>query len=129
MQAIHPWTSIATVERVIEQDGEEAVGAWLTERWSSDYLAAEPAVAHRLVGLLDLAHLKNRAATVLHAVDNDWIDVLSRADSPECGFLPAFWRDAFARARAAGSTRCVSWLLDRKGEYVSGTGGAEGLEL
>ncbi len=123
MEMLYPWHSLARVDSVIAQEGEDAVRDWLSAHWGSEFLDAEPDVVRRLMPLLDLAKIPNRAATVLYAVDNDWSDVLEAADGGDCGFLPAFWRDAFERARAAGSGRCISWLLDRKGEFLGNDGG------
>ena len=128
MEMLYPWHSLARVDSVIAQEGEDAVRDWLSAHWGSEFLDAEPDVVRRLMPLLDLAKIPNRAATVLYAVDNDWSDVLEAADGSDCGFLPAFWRDAFERARAAGSGRCISWLLDRKGEFLGNDGG-KALEL
>ena len=128
METLYPWYSLTRVDGIIAQEGEEAIRDWLSAHWGGEFLDAGPDVARRLISLLDLARIPNRAATVLYAVDNDWVDVLEAADAPGCGFLPAFWRNAFERARVANSGRCISWLLDRKGDYLGECGG-KALEL
>ena len=128
MATLYPWSSLAAVERFIADEGDEAMRAWAREHWNPEFLDAEPAVVKRLLPYVDLARCDCRAATILYAVDHDWVWVLDAADAAPCGFLPAFWRDAFERAQQAGSTRCIAWLLDAKGVLV-GTRRAGGLEL
>ena len=128
MEDLYPWSSLATVERVLEQYGEESLREWLAVHWTPEFLSGDPAAVNRLLPYIDLTRCGCRAATVLYAVDHDWVWVLDEADVPACGFLPPFWRDAFARAQEAGSSRCIAWLLDAKGSIVSSAHDS-GLEL
>ena len=127
MQAINPRTPAYVVERVLADAGEADARAWLTAHWSADFLAAGDAVVRLLVPYLEIDQVADRATTVLHAVDRDWVDVLAGADTPACGFLPAFWRNAFERAREHQSAKCIAWLLDNKAECLGGA--SRGLEL
>ena len=122
MEELYPWSSIATVNRVLESVGEDAVRNWLAQHWSVEFLDADEAVLKRLLPLIELPQCRCRAATVLRAIDYDWPWMLDAADSAACGFLPAFWRDAFERAQHAGSARCMAWLLDAKSEAIGRDG-------
>ena len=128
MDALYPWSSLQAVERALEGASEAQVREWLPTWWNAEYLQADEAVVKRLMPYIDLARVRDRAATVLFAVDHDWADVLERSDDAACGFTPAFWRDAFARAKAAGSAQCTAWLLDRKGDMLV-SADSRGLEL
>ena len=126
MRELWPWSSLRAVECVLADSDSSDVREWLAAHWTAEFLEGDPAVVRRLLPYMDLSRISGRAALVLFAVDQDWVDVLDRAEEA-CGFLPAFWRDAFARAQRSGSVRCVSWLLDRKGSVIGGE--KVGLEL
>ena len=128
MEDLYPWSSLAAVNRVVAAAGEEEAREWLAANWGNEFLEADPEVVRRLLPLIDFTRISNRAATALYAVEHDWPEALEAVEAAHCTFLPAFWRNAFDRARAAGSGRCISWLLDRKGDVVS-AGGARVLEL
>ena len=125
---IHAGASPESVRQAIAQADAGELREWLARNWTPGFLDASPAVVRMLLPYLDLAHVPGRASLVLYAVDHDWAEVLPRADEPECGFLPAFWRNAFTRAQAAGSMQCRAWLLDRKRDAI-GALGDTGLEL
>ena len=114
MEELYPWSSPLTVERALGQVTETEAREWLADHWDNEFLSADEAVLKRLLPLIDLPRCGNRAATVLRAIDFDWAWMLDAANDPACGFTSAFWRNAFGRAREAGSARCMAWMLDAK---------------
>lgn len=116
---LKPWYSLAKVQQALDAAGEREARAWLQANWSRKFLAADPAVVRLLLAYTNLAYARDRAASVLYAIDHDWAEVLDAAVNAGCGFTAAFWRDAFVRARAAHSVQCLAWLLANEGTAVA----------
>ncbi|MDO4533571.1 MAG: hypothetical protein Q4C36_07605 [Coriobacteriia bacterium] len=128
IEKLDPKMTIRVVERLLSSSDQNETRRWLVANWDSRFLEADVEVMRMLVPYLEISQVKDRAALVLYAVDHDWVDVLSRAGEPACGFLAPFWRNAFARAQQAGSSKCIAWLLDNKAEIL-GVTESQGLEL
>ena len=128
IERLDPKMPIRVVERLLTSSDHDEVRRWLAANWDSRFLEADVEVVRMLLPYLEVSQVKDRAALVLYAVDHDWVDVLARAAEPTCGFLAAFWRNAFVRAQQAGSSKCIAWLLDNKAE-VLGVAESQGLEL